>query len=241
MPKSALPVLLALLAAGLWGPHFEARGQSGQESKINGMTVMQAQPVGAVAASAAPTPQTVVYASSDSLDDKRKLAIGDHISYRVIEDKNPAVDLVVTDAGDLEVPLLGRVAAAGKTCRQLAYEMRPVLEKTYFYKATVIVALDMATQKSPGRIYVTGMVAGPGPQDMPADEVYTLSKAITRAGGVAQFGNEHRVKIVRKDADGTTHDMDVDVGEIINKGHLEKDPVLQPNDMIVVPKKLINF
>ncbi len=86
--------------------------------------MLPAAPVAPVApvadSSPSPTPETVVYASSDSLDDKRKLAIGDHVSYRVIEDKNPAVSLVVTDAGDLEVPLLGRVAAAGKTCRQLA-------------------------------------------------------------------------------------------------------------------------
>ena len=116
-----------------------------------------------------------------------------------------------------------------------------MLEKTYFYKATVIFALDMATQKSPGRIYVTGMVTGPGPQDMPPGEIYTLSKAITRAGGVAQFGNEHRVKIMRKDADGSAEEMEVDVGQVIDKGHMDKDPVLEPNDLIVVPRKLINF
>jgi len=208
---------------------------SAQTNTINGAPAPLAQAVGS------PTPQTVVYSSGDSLDDKRKLTIGDHISYRVIEDKNPAVSLVVTDAGDIEVPLLGRVAAAGKTCRELAQEMKPVLEKTYFYTATVIVALDMESQKSPGRVYVTGMVTGPGPQDIPPNEVYTLSKAITRAGGVAQFGNEHRVKIMRKDADGTTLNMEVDVGQILDKGRIDKDPVLQPNDFIVVPRKLINF
>ena len=188
-----------------------------------------------------PTPDTVVYASTDQLDDKRKLTIGDHVSYRVLEDKNPAVDLIVTDAGDLEIPLLGRVSAAGKSCRQLAYEMKPVLEKTYFYKATVIVALDAASQRSPGRVYVTGFVVSPGPQEIPADEIYTLSRAITRAGGVAQFGNDRRVKIVRKAADGSTQTQEVDVGEIINKGRIDKDPVLLPEDMVVVPRKLINF
>jgi protein involved in polysaccharide export with SLBB domain len=198
-------------------------------------------PVERAEAVSSATPDTVVYASTDSLDDKRKLTIGDHVSYRVIEDKNPAVDLTVTDAGDLEIPLLGRVSAAGKTCRQLAYEMKPVLEKTYFYKATVIVALDAASQKSPGRVYVSGFVVSPGPQEMPPDEVYTLSRAITRAGGVAQFGNDRRVKIVRKAADGTTQTQEVDVGEIINKGRIDKDPVLLPEDMIVVPRKLINF
>ncbi len=195
------------------------------------------------AAPAAPnvTPEPVVYASGESLEDKRKLSIGDRISYRVIEDKNPAVDLIVTDAGDIEVPLLGRVSAAGKTCRELAFEMKPVLEKTYFYKATVIVALDVATDKSPGRVYVTGEVIAPGPQDIPPDEVYTLSKAITRAGGIAQFGNDHHVNIVRRDASGATETIRADVGEIINKGRIDKDPVLEPDDLIVVPRKLINF
>jgi hypothetical protein len=84
----------------------------------------------AVSVSNASTPDMLVYLSTDQLDNKRKLTIGDHVSYRVLEDKNPAVDLTVTDAGDLEVPLLGRVSAAGKTCRSLAYEMKPVLEKT---------------------------------------------------------------------------------------------------------------
>ncbi|HEX4085450.1 MAG TPA: polysaccharide biosynthesis/export family protein, partial [Chthoniobacteraceae bacterium] len=137
---SLIPALLLAFSSAL-----------AQPENLDGVPVMPALPVTAEA-SPAPTPQPVFYTSIASLDDKRKLEVGDHVSYRVIEDKNPAVDLIVTDSGDMDVPLLGRVAAAGKTCRQLALDMKPVLEKTYFYKATVIVALDLATQKSPGRI-----------------------------------------------------------------------------------------
>ena len=74
----------------------------------------------------------MVYTSTDSLDDKRKLTIGDRVSYRVLEDKNPAVSLLVTDAGDVEVPLLGRVSAAGKTCRELALEITPGARENLF-------------------------------------------------------------------------------------------------------------
>ncbi len=88
---------------------------------------------------------------------------------------------------------------------------------------------------------MTGLVTAPGPQPIPPDEVYTLSKAITRAGGVAQFGNGHKVKILRKDAQGNTQSQEVDVDEIIDKGRIDKDPVLLPDDLIVVPRKLINF
>jgi polysaccharide export outer membrane protein len=222
-------LLLAALSLGV-----PARAQT---ARIDGVTV---SPLG-LNHTPPPTAPPITRLSADSLDDARKLSIGDRVSYRVLEDKNPPVSMMVMDDGDLEVPLLGRVRAAGKTCRELASDMKPVLEKTYFYKATVIVALDMATQKSPGRIYVSGLVVAPGPQDMPPDEVYTLSKAITRAGGVAQFGNGHRVKVVRRDPDGTTENMEFDSDAIINKGQIDKDPVLQPDDLIVVTRKLINF
>lgn len=181
------------------------------------------------------------YRSTDELDDKRKLSIGDHLSYRVLEDRLPPVPLVITDSGEVEVPLFGRTTAAGKTCRELAQSLKGQLEKTYFYKATVIVALDEATKRSPGRVYVTGMVSAQGPQDIPPDETFTLSKAIARAGGVAQFGNMRKIKIVRKNPAGGNQTMVVDLNEIVNRSRIDKDPQLQPDDLIVVPRKLINF
>src|SRR5215471_5474075 len=62
--------------------------------------------------------------SMDSLDDIHQLGPGDRISYRVIEDHDPPLALVITDSGDLEVPYLGLVHAAGKTCRGLAQEIK---------------------------------------------------------------------------------------------------------------------
>ena len=183
----------------------------------------------------------VTYSSMDALDDRRKLSIGDRISYRVLEDRLPPVALVITDSGEVEVPLFGRTAAAGKTCRQLALSLKGPLEKTYFYKATVIIALNEATTRSPGRVYVTGMVGAQGPQDIPPDETFTLSKAIARAGGVAQFGNDRKIKIVRKNSAGASETTVVDLDEIINKSRIDKDPLLQPDDLIVIPRKLINF
>ena len=46
------------------------------------------------------------------------------------------------------MPLIGRVRASGRTCKELAQSIKPLLEKEYFYKATVIVGLDAASAKS---------------------------------------------------------------------------------------------
>ena len=190
------------------------------------------------------SPSAVAYINSmDALDDKRKLAIGDRLSFRVVEDKRPPVSMIVTDSGEVDVPFIGRVAAAGKTCKDLAQEIKAPMEKDYFYKATVIVALDFSTEKSAGRVYVTGNVMHAGPLEIPPDENLTVSRAVLRAGGFDQFADRHHVKLIRKSpsSESGTETTVIDVERIIDKGDSKKDPAVQPDDMIVVPKAFINF
>jgi len=178
--------------------------------------------------------------SMNVLDDKRSLQIGDRLSMRVVEDRKPPVSLIVTDSGEVEVPLIGRVQAKGKTCKQLAYAIKEPLQREYYYKATVIIGLDLETLKSPGRVYVTGQVRNQGPLDIPPDETFTVSRAIIRAGGFADFANKRRVRLVRKDGD-KPKTIIVDLELVIKKGQTDKDPVVKPDDTIIVPERLINF
>src|SRR2546421_1919216 len=80
------------------------------------------------------------------LDDRQKLGPGDRITYRVLEDQDDPRALTITDSGQLEVPYLGLVQAAGKTSLQLAKEIKGVLEKELYYQATVIIALELVTK-----------------------------------------------------------------------------------------------
>ena len=178
--------------------------------------------------------------SMDVLDDERPLRIGDRLSMRVVEDKESPVALFVTDSGEVEVPLIGRVHAKGLTCKRLAYEIKAPMEREYFYKATVIIALDMAGLKSPGRVYVTGQVRNQGPVDIPPDETFTVSKAIMRAGGFADFANKRKVKLIRRKRDSTETIL-VNVDEVVRKGRLDKDPVVEAGDTIIISERLINF
>src|SRR6266704_4092804 len=70
----------------------------------------------------------------DALDDQRKLGPGDRVTYRVIEDEDEPRSVTVTDSGDLEVPYYGLVHAAGKTSRQLAREIKALLERQLYYQ-----------------------------------------------------------------------------------------------------------
>jgi polysaccharide biosynthesis/export protein len=186
-----------------------------------------------------PTTSTVLRTNSMSvLDEKKKLGSNDYVSFRVVEDRdNESQRLRVNDNGELEVPYVGLVPAAGRSCKELAYSIKALLEKEYYYHATVILAVDRVSEKSRGRIYVYGSVKGQGPQEIPADESYTVSKAVIRAGGFGDFANKRKVKVTRRNG----QDFTIDLKRVIEEGKTEEDMVLQPDDQIYVPQRLINM
>jgi len=175
-------------------------------------------------------------------DDKYKLRVGDRVSLQILEDRDAPRSLLVADSGELDVPYVGRVAATDKTCKQLADELKAQLEKEYYFRATVILALDSAN-KFLGRVYVWGQVRNQGPIDIAVNENLTAGKAILRAGGFADFANKKRVKVVRAgDAKGGgKQNFELNMVEILEKGKSEADVVLQADDFIIVPSRAINF
>lgn len=175
-------------------------------------------------------------------DDKYKLRVGDKISLQIIEDREPPRSLVVADSGELDAPYIGRVAAADKTCKQLADDLKTQLERDYYHRATVIISLD-AANKLMGKVYVWGQVRNQGPIELLVNETLTAGKAILRVGGFSDFANKKKVKVIRgSGADGAgKQTFELNMVEILEKGKTEKDVVLQPDDLIMVPSRLISF
>jgi polysaccharide export outer membrane protein len=175
----------------------------------------------------------------DALDDNYKLAIGDKITYQVKEDDNDPISIVVSDSGDIQVPYLGPYSAAGKTCKQLAKELKVLLEKNYYYQATVIISVDSMATK--GTIYLVGAVRSPGPLEMPRDDVLTVSKAILRMGGLTDFADGKNVRVTRKTESGTNEVFTVNISAVLDGGKLDQDQTVEPGDLIFVPEKTFNF
>ena len=179
--------------------------------------------------------------SMEVLDNSRRLGAGDRLSYRVVQEKRAPLSLMITDSGEVEVPLIGRVRAGGRTCKELAEANKPLLQREYFIHATVIIGLDSASVKSRGTVYVSGQVRNQGSIEMPPEERLTVSKAILKAGGFAEFSDMRKVKLVRNKPGGSVETIIVDVDAILTKGQIDKDPVLQADDRIIVPRKFINI
>jgi protein involved in polysaccharide export with SLBB domain len=178
----------------------------------------------------------------EALDDHYKLRIGDRVSFRIVEGDEPPSQLTVTDSGELEIPYVGLCAVVGKSCQELAHALKVELEKEYYYKATVIIAITQFA-RSQGKVYIVGPVRSPGLEEIPSDEVLTLSKAILRVGGFMDYADKRKVRVTRKSSvpGGKDEVFIVDVEEVLRKGDRLADMPLQDQDLIFVPEKLVKF
>jgi protein involved in polysaccharide export with SLBB domain len=190
-----------------------------------------------------------------ALDDKTALSPGDHISFRVIEDRDDAVPRIVTDTGEVDFPYIGRVKVQGLTCHQVAVKLKQLLEIDYYKRATVIVGLDVIA--SNGQIardvaWVVGQVRSVGPQELSKVQPMTVSQIILRAGGFGDFADQRKVRVIHraslagKDESAAPDVSNSQEGQIVDvkavfAGQSSVDPIVRPNDYIIVPKRLVNF
>ena len=174
-------------------------------------------------------------------DDKYKLRVGDKVSLQILEDRDLPTSLVVADSGELNVPYIGRMKAVDKTSKQLAAEIKVQLEKEYYYRATVVIALDEAN-KFLGRIYVWGQVKNQGAVDFNINEELTVGNAILKAGGFGDFANKRKVQVVRPSKGGEPKQVfNVNMEAVLKEGKAEKDMQLRPNDSVYVSPKAFNM
>lgn len=176
-------------------------------------------------------------------EDSQRLSIGDRVSFRVIEEKIEPKPLLVADSGELEIPYIGRVMAKDRTCQELSVEIKEKLEAKYFYRATVVLSVELLNPVR-GSVYLFGEVRSAGAQFLPSNETLTLAKAIVRAGGFTDFADRRHVKVTRETASGsggTNRVFTVDVGRILQKGETQLDVKLEPGDIIYVATRLVNF
>ncbi len=195
--------------------------------------------------------------SMASLDDKILLEPGDTISFRVIEDRDQAISLPVADTGEVNFPYINRVKVEGKTCHQVAMEVKKLLEVDYYKRATVIVGLDVMVgkDKAPAKdmAWVVGEVRQVGPIELVKAQPMTVSQIVLRAGGFGDFADQRKVKVLHRnpkasdtdnnhllDSDNVKDAQIIDVKSVFD-GKSTVDPVVKAGDYIIVPKQWVHL
>ena len=174
-------------------------------------------------------------------DDKYKLRVGDRISFQIVEDHDAPKSLGVVDSGEVDIPYIGRVSAINKTCKQLASELKAQLEKEYYYRATVIIALD-AANKVLGRIYIWARSNSGRPGNRHQRPPHRWHRHPARRG-LRRFckKNASQTHPRRWAGQPPKKTTELNMAEVLEDGKVEKDVPVQPDDFIIVPSRLINF
>jgi polysaccharide export outer membrane protein len=153
-----------------------------------------------------------------------RIGAGDVLDLIVWREENLSGSLNVRPDGMISVPLVGDLAAAGKTPEELSNDIKTGLQR--FVENPNVVVRVSATAR---RFYIVGNVRAPGMYEMRADQ--TLLQALAVAGGFTEFANRGRVRIVRQG--GAEQAFERDYDDIVS-GEIP-DVRLEPNDTIIVP------
>ena len=122
---------------------------------------------------------------------------------------------------------------------QATSEIKRLLEKDYYYTATVRLSLERASNPVAGSISIDGEVNHRGPQPLYEGKPLRLSKAITAAGGLGRDANMRKVKVTRLSRDGTAQVFICDMKAVIEQSEVDKDMLLQDGDSVFVPRNFI--
>jgi polysaccharide export outer membrane protein len=158
--------------------------------------------------------------------------------FEAIGDKPIRIDM----GGDIRLPMLGRVPAAGLTCRQLEAEIAGRL-KVYVLQPDVTVSIsDFRSQP----VSVLGAVKSPGIHQLQGRK--TLIEVLSMAGGVGEDAGA-AVKVTRRlewgriplpgaadDPTGQFSVAEVRLKAILGATNPEQNIIIRPNDVITVPR-----
>lgn len=155
-----------------------------------------------------------------------KIAPMDTVTVKIYRMDDLTGDYLVDLMGNISMPLIGEVTAAGETPQQLAANLARKYGAKYLRNPDVSVEI----KSSAGRIVtVDGAVNKSGAY--PVIGPMTLIQAVALAGGTSDDANAHRVAIFRT-IDGKREAAAFDL-ESIRHGQMQ-DPPIYPGDIVVV-------
>lgn len=132
---------------------------------------------------------------------------GDAVRLAVKDEPSLTGEFPVTDAGQMLLPEIGLVTAAGRPFAQVEREVRAAYGRLLVGADIVLVPI--------ARIAVLGEVRKPGL--FPVDPTQTLADVLASAGGVTPIGDPNRIALVR---DGRTTRLRISPDERALAGHL---------------------
>lgn len=153
---------------------------------------------------------------------------GDLIGISVWRDESLTRTVVVLPDGKISFPLVGELAAEGKTVAQLKQDLENSLSR-YMADANLTVEVKQSNSMI---VYITGRVNSPGRQLLVANT--NVLQALSMAGGPNPFARKNKIRIFRQQ-EGKTAMFSFNYDDVMEGRHLETNIELKRGDVIIVP------
>jgi polysaccharide export outer membrane protein len=155
----------------------------------------------------------------------------DLLEIKVLEVPELNVDRRVSDAGTIEIPLLGDFEVSGLTTAEVARRLQQTLTEKYVNRANVSVVVREYANKP---ISVVGAVKTSG--SLTISGRWTLLQAISAAGGVTDAAGK-KIYVLRRSDNGLTDTLEIDTEKLLlGSSTMWNIPIL-PADVINIPPK----
>jgi polysaccharide biosynthesis/export protein VpsN len=146
------------------------------------------------------------------------------IHLRGIYPQDQEVEDIIDDNGNVTLPFLGDITAAGKSTSEIEADIRNrYISGGYYRNITISVVMPQRTY------FIRGEVRAPG--RFPVVGGLTMLQAIAAAGGYTEFANPRKINLIRGGRTITYNMRDIERSP-------EQDIRLESGDVIVVERSL---
>jgi polysaccharide biosynthesis/export protein len=143
-------------------------------------------------------------------------------------EKDLSSEVVVRPDGRISLPVLQDVHAAGLTPEQLRDSLTKTAERFVEDPNVTVVVKEIKSR----RVFITGMVARPGPYNITAP--MTVVQLIAFAGGVLEYADSKNIVVMRSE---NSKDLSYKFNykEVSEGKNLKQNIQLKPGDTVIVP------
>jgi polysaccharide export outer membrane protein len=182
-----------------------------------------------VGSTSSPSPATSPAAPASPHDNTYVIGNDDILAINVWKEPDISRSVPVRSDGNISLPLVGEVQAAGHTPHQLEADIAAKLKNYISEPEVTVIVQEIKSQK----FNVLGMVTRPGAY--PLTNSMTVLDAIALAGGFRDFAKQKSIYVLREKPDGTQARLEFNYKDVVKGKNPAQNVRLQPRDTIVVP------
>ena len=164
-----------------------------------------------------------------------RIGVDDMVSVSVWQNKDLDVIVPVRPDGKISVPLIGDVAAGGRTSQEVADDIEEKLAVYVRDPQVAVILTELRSHEYLSRVRVTGAVREP--ISIAYRPGMTVLDAVLAAGGPTEFAAKDRTQLHRRGDEGS-RSYAVPLASLLEQGDLSANFPVHPGDVITVPERI---